>query len=277
MKTATVAGKKADPCGLLVIPMPLPTNSPAKCQVPLPTNSPAKCQVSLPTNSPAKCQVPLPTNATKIDMPEIPKLPAKVIQQKGKPKKTCLEITRMVAVKLMELVSFICLWIFFYQILLAAMYYLFRLNVYPQYQLITKQAEMDVDVTNLELDARYRAMETELAELKNSWNNLEQQTKEQELNLGYLYNKFFHTNAFKGSPPQFVIKLEDGKTKWEQKYSDSPVEYQEQKDEVKNSDILVEFRLPENQEQKDGVKNSDSPVEFRLPEYQDEEGSGLRV
>jgi len=254
MKTATVAGKKADPCGLLVIPMPLPTNAPAKCQV------------------------PLPTNATKIDMPEIPKLPAKVIQQKGKPKKTCLEITRMVAVKLVELVSFICLWIFFYQILLAAMYYLFRLNVYPQYQLITKQAEMDVDVTNLELDARYRAMETELAELKNSWNNLEQQTKEQELNLGYLYNKFFHTNAFKGSPPQFVIKLEDGKTKWEQKYSDSPVEYQEQKDEVKNSDSpVVVIRFTEDEEQKDEVKNSDSPAEFRLPEYQDEEGSGLRV
>jgi len=257
MKTATVSGKKADPCGLLVIPMPLPTNAPAKCQV------------------------PLPTNATKIDMPVMPKLPTKVIQQKCKPKKTCGEITRMAAVKLVELVSFICLWIFFYQIFLAAMYYLFRLNVYPQYQPITKQVEMSgemcVDVTSLELDARYRAMETELAELKNSWNNLEQQTKEQELNLGYLYNKFFHTNAFKGSPPQFVIKLEDGKTKWEQKYSESPVEYQEQKDEVKNSDILVEFRLPENQEQKDGMQNSDSPVEFRLPEYQDEEGSGLRV
>merc|ERR1712137_1199616 len=111
-------------------------------------------------------------------MPEMPKLPAKVIQQKGKPKKTCGETTRMVAV---ELVSFICLWIFFYQIFLAAMYYLFRLNVYPQYQPITKQVEMSgemcVDVTSLELDARYRAMETELAELKNSWNNLEQQTK----------------------------------------------------------------------------------------------------
>jgi len=271
MKTATVAGKKADPCGLLVIPMPLPTNAPAKCQMPL------------PTNSPAKCQVPLPTNATQIDMPEIPKLPAKVIQQKGKPKKTCLEITRMVAVKLMELVSFICLWIFFYQIFLAAMYYLFRLNVYPQYQPITKQVEMSgemcVDVTSLELDARYRAMETELAELKNSWNNLEQQTKEQRMNIAHLNNKIFNEKSD-------LRKLEGRMTKLEQmdevKNSDSPVEfrlpeYQEHKDEVKNSDSPVEFRLPENQEQKVELKNSDSPVEFRLPEYQDEEGSGLRV
>merc|ERR1712071_555805 len=190
------------------------------------------------------------TNSTQIDIPEMPKPPAKAIQQKVKPQKTYKVLSaEFTLMELLELVGVWCLWCFCYLIIQYAVQAGF--SAYKSHY-GTKEVQD-------------RAMEIELAglraqvyTLKNSENNLEYETKLQKIVIRDLYDSLFNKESE-------LRKLEDGMVQLEQK------------DKVKNSDSPVEFRLPEYQEQKDEVKSSDSPVEFRLPEYQDEEGSGLRV